>query len=267
MATVETHPVDIQVGRKPGRLPSVFRKSLTWLLIAAALFGGTWAWRRAHQVDPLGKMITSSVSRGDLIETVTATGSVTAETGAEVHIGSQITGRIKKLDTDVGQLVTAGQIIAELDLPDLEDQVKSAKAALMAAETHAQQAQTTLEQTISQSGSQISQASAGLTSSKKKLLAAQADADLQAHTVPTDVGKANAALASALAALDTARATLAQTRAGADLQIGVAEQQVVQARGNTLKAAADFARYKQLYTQGFVAPMDYDAAKTTADID
>jgi multidrug efflux pump subunit AcrA (membrane-fusion protein) len=67
--------------------------------MATAWFG----WNRLHPADSgVGQVITGMVKRGDLIETVTATGSVAAQTGAEVKIGSQITGRIKRLYADVG---------------------------------------------------------------------------------------------------------------------------------------------------------------------
>src|SRR5579871_4336144 len=88
-----------------------------------AVVGGLawWGWAKLHPADdPASKMLTATVTRGDLLETVSATGSVTAQTGAEVHIGSQITGTIKRLYADVGSYVHAGQIIAELNLPDIQ---------------------------------------------------------------------------------------------------------------------------------------------------
>src|SRR5579872_7006598 len=89
------------------------------LVVLAGL--GLWGWAKTHPPDnPLSHLITGTVTRGDLIETISATGSVTAQTGAEIKIGSQITGTIKHLYADVGTNVHAGQVIAELNLPDIQ---------------------------------------------------------------------------------------------------------------------------------------------------
>ena len=77
-----------------------------------------------------------------MLETISATGSVTAQTGAQVKIGSQITGTIKRLFADVGSYVKAGQVIAELDLPDLEAQVAQSEASLGQAQSNLLAAET-----------------------------------------------------------------------------------------------------------------------------
>src|SRR5437773_1015453 len=113
------------------------RNIATRLIIALAVIGGAaFAWNKSHTApDIMAGLLTAKVARGDLIETVSATGSVTAQTGAEVKIGSQITGRIKRLFADVGSEVKAGQVIAELDLPDIQAQLGQAQASLAVAHT------------------------------------------------------------------------------------------------------------------------------------
>jgi multidrug efflux pump subunit AcrA (membrane-fusion protein) len=111
-------------------------------IIAVAVIGGLgwWGWNKTHPVeDPTSKLLTAQVTRGDLSETISATGSVTAQTGAQVKIGSQITGRIKRLFADVGSEVRKGQVIAELDLPDIQAQLDQAEANLRLAQTRLQQ--------------------------------------------------------------------------------------------------------------------------------
>ena len=72
------------------------------VIVAAAWVG----WAKTHQGnDPTKNLLTAKVTRGDLMETVSATGSISAQTGAQVKIGSQITGRIKRLYADVGSSV------------------------------------------------------------------------------------------------------------------------------------------------------------------
>jgi len=190
------------------------------LLVGFAVLGGLgyWGWAKTHPADDItGKLITAVASKGDLQETVTATGSVTAQTGAEVKIGSQITGTIKHLYADVGSTVKAGQLIAELNLPDIQAQLNQAQANLQAADTKYIQQKSGVGMERTQTASAIAQAQAAFRSAQAKLAAAQAAANQQTAQTPTDIKRAQTVLAAAQAALSTARSNLAQTQAGADL--------------------------------------------------
>ena len=253
MADTETRPAPPTRARKAPK-----RKWIGWIVVLLLIGGGYYWYSRAHSGAKPGKMITAKVTRGDLTETVTATGSVIAQTGAEVHIGSQITGVIKKLHADVGQEVRAGAVIAELDLPDLTAQLHEAQAAFAAAETKATQAQTTLAQTSSQVMSQVRQAKATVDSMRQKYFAARSNASQSKETVPQDVVRAENSLNSLIAALNTARATLTQTQAGATLQVSVIQSTLNQAKANAAKADADLVRNQSLYDQQFLSAADLD---------
>jgi len=198
----------------------------------AAVIGVAWIiWARIQAgKNSAGPMITAKVTRGDLIETASATGSVTAQTGAEVKIGSQITGVIKHLYADVGSQVTAGQLIAQLDLPDLQAQVVGARAALSAAQIKLQQQEAGVGMTDTQVLQAVTQAQAGLDSAGAKVRAAQATSNLADVQTPTDIRKAQTTLASARAALKTASSALVQTEAGAALLVSTAKDQLTQAQ-------------------------------------
>src|ERR1051326_1506041 len=74
------------------------------VVVGLAIVGGLgwWGWVKTHPADSAtAKLLTDTAKLGDLVETVSATGSVTAQTGAQVKIGSQITGVIKHLYADV----------------------------------------------------------------------------------------------------------------------------------------------------------------------
>src|SRR5580658_4294936 len=94
------------------------RNGIVFVLVCVCGAIGWYEYNKSHQVDPASKLITTKASRADLVETVAATGSVTPQTGAEVHIGSQITGTIKELKADIGTLLKANDTIAILNLPD-----------------------------------------------------------------------------------------------------------------------------------------------------
>lgn len=250
--------------RKPRKAPRP--KWLGWLIVLVLAIGGYEWYAQTHKPSKNGKMITAKVTRGDLTEMVTASGSVVAETGAEVHIGSQITGVIKKLYADVGQNVKAGDVIAELDLPDLVAQLGEAQAALSSAETKVRQAQTTLNQTSSEVLSQVAQAKATVESMRQKYYAAKSTASQSKETVPQDVVRAQNNVNSMIAALNTAKATLNQTQAGSALNISVAQAALNQAKANSVKSDADLARNQQLYDQQFLSASDLDAAIATAKV-
>lgn len=64
----------------------------------------------------------------DIRQTVTATGTVTLKTGAEVKIGARVSGQLKKLNVQIGDYVKAGKVIAVIDQQDLLARVNQRKA-------------------------------------------------------------------------------------------------------------------------------------------
>ncbi len=76
---------------------------------------------------------TSRVERIDIVNSVTATGTV--EPVTKVDVGTQVSGIIDKLFADYNDIVKAGQIIAEMDKVNLEAELVSSEAQLSAAKT------------------------------------------------------------------------------------------------------------------------------------
>jgi HlyD family secretion protein len=71
---------------------------------------------------------TEKTSIGDVVSTVTATGSINPVTTVEV--GTQVSGTIKQIFVDYNSSVKKGQIIAQIDPSTLEAQVEQSKANL-----------------------------------------------------------------------------------------------------------------------------------------
>lgn len=69
---------------------------------------------------------TLKAERGNLSETVTATGTV--ESVTQVDVGTQVTGIIDKLYADYNSLVKKGELIAEIEKTLLQSDLKSAEA-------------------------------------------------------------------------------------------------------------------------------------------
>jgi len=82
--------------------------------------------------------LTAKVERGNLRNTVTATGALQAVT--TVQVGSQASGTISSLSADYNSVVKKGQVIAQLDPSVPKAQVDQARANLQQAQASLQQA-------------------------------------------------------------------------------------------------------------------------------
>jgi HlyD family secretion protein len=82
------------------------------ILLAAAGAGGYFYFNRAAAQEP-PQVVQATITQGDIVEEVQATGTIEAMRVAPV--GSQVSGIVKKLYADFNSIVTAGQVIAELD--------------------------------------------------------------------------------------------------------------------------------------------------------
>lgn len=78
----------------------------------------------SHKPDTI--LETVKAERGELTETVTATGTI--ESVTQVDVGTQVTGIIDKLYADYNTVVTKGQLIAEIEKTLLQSDLTSAEA-------------------------------------------------------------------------------------------------------------------------------------------
>ena len=88
--------------------------------ISIRLFGGSTA---KHKVT----YETATVIKGEISESITATGTI--EPVTEVEVGTQVSGIIDKIYADYNSVVTKGQLIAEMDRVTLQSEVASQRAA------------------------------------------------------------------------------------------------------------------------------------------
>ena len=100
--------------------------------------------------------LSARVDRGNLRNTVTATGTLQAVT--TVQVGSQASGTISSLTADYNSVVKKGQVIAQLDPSVAKAQVDQARANLLQAQAGLQQARAAV--TNSRAGVSDSQARA-----------------------------------------------------------------------------------------------------------
>jgi HlyD family secretion protein len=167
---------------------------LTVAVITAAI--ATYYGNTANAVAPA--YITAPVTRGDVVDTVEATG--TLEALETVEVGSQVSGTIKSLHADFNSSVKAGQVIARLEPSLFEAQVQQAQSSLLRLEADVERARVTLDD------SQVKLRRANELWEKQLI----ARTDLEA--ADATMKQAQAALKSAEAQLEQGRASLNQNQ-------------------------------------------------------
>lgn len=151
------------------------------------------------------KYKTEKITKGDIITSVTATGTVNAVT--TVLVGTQVSGTIKKIYVDFNSPVKRGQLIAQIDTALFDEQVQQQKANLLAAKANLEKADASLvdaKRTMERNKELFA-----------KNLIARSDfdtADTNYETSKASVSVAKAQVAQADAALKNAQTNLGYTR-------------------------------------------------------
>jgi macrolide-specific efflux system membrane fusion protein len=112
-------------------------------LSLCAIAAGWWILGRGQDYRTSAPRTAKVVLR-DFSSTVLATGLVKAQVGAEVRVGARISGKVERLFANIGDQVTKGQIIAELEKADLEAAVAKARAEVKVAEARVEDAKARL---------------------------------------------------------------------------------------------------------------------------
>lgn len=106
-----------------------------FLLFVLAVFGAYVAYQSFYVDSDSSQVhyITDPVKRGTIDKSVLASGSVRAIQRTEV--GAQVSGKIQKLNAELGQAVKKGQLIAEIDSEPQQNALNSAQAEWLAYQT------------------------------------------------------------------------------------------------------------------------------------
>ncbi len=116
------------------------RKVLFAAIIAAFVAVAVFILFRSRESEP--KYRTEKITRGDIITSVSATGTVNAVT--TVLVGTQVSGTIRTIHVDFNSPVKKGQLIARIDPSTFEEQVAQAGANLLAARANLEKAEVSL---------------------------------------------------------------------------------------------------------------------------
>lgn len=207
------------------RLPTTRRGRVLLLLAVVAVACGIVAWTLRKPTAPT--LATSPVTRGDLEQTVEATGVIDAY--KLVSVGAQASGQIKSLKVQLGDTVKQGDLIAEIDATTQRNAVLNAQASLD---------QVTAQRAVQQAS--LRQAELEF-ARQQEMLAAEATsraeydtAEAQLKTARAQVKSYDAQIKGRETELGTANANLAYTRITAPMDGTVVA--VVAEEGRTVNA-------------------------------
>src|SRR5829696_4979038 len=91
--------------------------------------GGGWYWYSSAAQTPQDAAVRPiAVTRANIEEVVTSQGKLEAK--QYVDVGTQVSGQLKKIHVDIGDTVTKGQLLAEIDPRVYQAQVEAGEAHL-----------------------------------------------------------------------------------------------------------------------------------------
>jgi HlyD family secretion protein len=194
-------------------------------MMAVVVFAGLYFWGGESSTP---QYMTARIERGNLKNTVTATGTLQAVT--TVQVGSQASGTISALYADFNSQVKKGQVVAQLDSTTAKAQVDQARA------------------NLEQAKASLTQAKAAVTNSRAGVSDAQARSMAAKSTVQNNqagVSAAEANVAVLKAQQDDAMSLLKQQESL--LKAGVIAQRDYDVAVTAYKTAE--ARYNQAVSQ------------------
>lgn len=171
------------------------------LILAATVAFGTYYSTRA---EPAPSFTTAAVTRGDIVNVVSATGTLQAVT--TVQVGSQVSGTVESLHADFNSMVRKGQLLARLDASTYASALEQAQASLQSAEAEVERLR------VAKTAANAALTRARELTAKQLLPAADLQtAETESKTAASQVIGAEARVAQARSGVRTAQVNLAKT--------------------------------------------------------
>ncbi|MEZ5318497.1 MAG: efflux RND transporter periplasmic adaptor subunit [Vicinamibacterales bacterium] len=98
------------------------KRLIAFIFLLVAIGGGAYYYFVARKPEEKPQILTATVSQGEIIESVQATGSL--DPVRRVDVGSQVSGQVQDIYVDYNDIVTQGMLLAKIDPTLLETQVQ-----------------------------------------------------------------------------------------------------------------------------------------------
>lgn len=195
--------------------------------------GGYWAFQQFKTEPATASMITAVVKKGDITQTISATGTVNYP--EEVPLAFEQSGKIQEVYVEIGDKVTAVQALAQVDTETLQQEVTESVASLREAELNWQQ--------------QKVEAEGALVKAKEAVQTAKQNADPAYLENQLHIAEQNVEIASN---------NLAKAQQGGD------EASILQAKSSLTQAQANLITIQNTYNGG--AARNVESAQADLEI-
>ncbi|OGK78679.1 MAG: hypothetical protein A2X52_18555 [Candidatus Rokubacteria bacterium GWC2_70_16] len=238
--------------------------ALAILLVAAAITG---AYLYSQSGGSAPRFRTATVTRGDLVASVSATGNLNPV--ITVLVGSQVSGQVKELFVDFNSQVKRNQLIARIDPSAFEAKVSQARAEMEAAEASVLNQRAQVERAradVDNARAALASARAQTAKAEVSLLDARRDLDRKRDLFKREL-IARSELDTAQAVHDAAAAQLESARAQAQalasgIRAAEAQLKVTEAQQKTAEATV---RQKRAALQQAQVDLDYTSIRSPVD--
>lgn len=241
-------------------LPKPRRNRIIVVFAFLGLLAGGWYWYSSAAQKPLDDAVRPiTVTRANIEEVVTSQGKLEAK--QYVDVGTQVSGQLKKIHVDIGNTVTKGQLLAEIDprvyqaqveageahLNSLRAQLNQQKAAAVLAEQNLKRNQNLITaNAVSQQALQETESQAAVARAQVDSISAQiqeTESNLKASRTNLGYTKIYAPMAGTVTTLPTKEGQTLNANQTAPTVLQVANLDVMTVRAQV--AEADVTRIKE----------------------
>ena len=156
------------------------KRWIGFVLVVVVAAGGWYYWRLSNEQEVQDQPLVATVEIGNIENTITAAGSL--QPYEFVDVGAQVNGILQNLLVDVGDVVEAGQLLAEIDARIQEARVEASQASIEALEAQIEARRASLN---------LAQANADR---QERLMAEDATSQLDYDNAITNLASAQAGL-------------------------------------------------------------------------
>ncbi len=216
-------------------------------VIIVVAIAGVLSWQKlsANTAIASARVQMATVERGTISASVSAAGNVA--TPDDAVMAFQTSGRVAKVNVQIGDAVKKGQLLMELDTTDLELALKTARVNLASSQASLEQTKTNLQFALRNAQSTLVSSQANLDAAKTK----NTQNANQIVIAKTQLDKAGIALQQAQGAYNQIawRGDVALTKQASDLQQATLDYQSALANYNLTIATINDAALKSAQTQ------------------
>jgi membrane fusion protein, macrolide-specific efflux system len=235
------------------------KKIIAGVILAVLIGGGLYWYTSAAGAPKRDVLVPITVTRGTVEALVTAQGKLEAK--QYVDVGTQVSGQLKAIHVDIGDTVTKGQLLAEIDprvyqaqveageahLNSLRAQLNQQKAAAVLAEQNLKRNQNLITvNAVSQQALQETESQASVARAQVESIAAQiqeTESNLKASRTNLSYTKIYAPMAGTVTTLPTKEGQTLNANQTAPIVLQVANLDVMTVRAQV--AEADVSSLKE----------------------